>query len=317
MTKRPAQIRDCYNGCMLGLTLAAAGFKHHARDYPTHRRRMQELLDELGVPIALPKRHAQYVDNWANLTDEILSTDMATESTCLAWAAFMNNATWSTLKRGGPGAASFRKHALAFLDACDLPRTLLTDMAKACPREKNGGTSIQKLLSAALALLDRIIARAPTEPRLAIVAMPFSPATMLERYTSVYAPIAEGIAYRPIRAWGGFGMESYQALLRTIISKCGAMIADITGQNANVMHELGYALSHKHMFILAIREKGQKVPANLGDLTVVPYELKRTNWREIAVSQMIALVLAYEEAMRMVDPRLKRRRITGPLRLVD
>ena len=106
-----------------------------------------------------------------------------------------------------------------------------------------------------------------SDVRTAFVAMPFSVPHMARHYSEPYAPLLKTLELKPLRAWGGFGTEDYEDLLYTLIDRCGAMLADIATLNPNEMHEVGHALGKGNKFVILLAEKGQDVPANLGDFT--------------------------------------------------
>jgi len=93
------------------------------------------------------------------------------------------------------------------------------------------------------------------------------------------------------------------------------MLADITTLNPNVMHELGYALGRGDKFIVLIAEKGEPVPANLGDLTVLTYRTKGRNWQSPAVAEIAAAVALYQYAATTEVPGAASRRIVGPIKV--
>jgi len=175
---------------------------------------------------------------------------------------------------------------------------------------------LNKLHSAALVMLNEIILNQRRESHTAFVAMPFSVRRMLGHYANLYVPLLRNIEYRSLRAWGGFGTEDYQDLLYTLIDRCGGMLADITTLNPNVMHELGYALGRGRMFIVLVAEKGQPVPANLGDLTVLRYQAKGRNWQRRAIAEISSAVALYQYAAAIGVPGAESRRIVGPVKVM-
>jgi hypothetical protein len=96
------------------------------------------------------------------------------------------------------------------------------------------------LVSHSLALLVDLIRPLPTEPKTCFVAMPFRE-PFEHRYRTFYRPLLTDAGYRPIRAWGGFADEDFAPLLVTAILKSGAVLADVTGWNRNVIWEVGIA----------------------------------------------------------------------------
>jgi hypothetical protein len=84
--------------------------------------------------------------------------------------------------------------------------------------------------------------------------------------------------------------------------------------NPNVMHEVGYSLGRRDKFIVLIARKDQRVPANLGDLTVLRYSDKGPGWQRLAASEINALATIYQSAANNSSPQ-KRRRLVGPMKI--
>ncbi|MGC1375625.1 MAG: SIR2 family protein [Anaerolineales bacterium] len=108
-----------------------------------------------------------------------------------------------------------------------------------------------------------------TTSRLCFVMMPFS-----EKFNDVYrlliAPAVEHSGLTPLRAdemvGGGFIIEQ----IRTAIHQSRLCIADVTGVNANVLWEVGYAVGTNKPLIL-IAEEESRVPFNIAHLRRVVY----------------------------------------------
>jgi hypothetical protein len=95
------------------------------------------------------------------------------------------------------------------------------------------------------------------------------------------------------------------------------LLADITTLNPNVMHEVGYALGKGNKFVILLAEKGQAVPANLGDLTVLTYRAKGRGWQARAAAEIAATVALYEYAATTGVSEKGRRRIVGPMKVAE
>ena len=304
---------------MLGLSLAATVFEAYARKYDVHRRRMAECLQEYGANVTLPLRHKEFVANHEAILEAIQSELARVSPTCLGWMLFGSTLITFAVKRAfrSPEARAPRRALALFLENLGMPRELLSRLSRKCRTEKDGTLSLYRLHSAALAVLNEIIDTMERDVRTAFVAMPFSVPDMAARYSELYAPLLKILELKPLRAWGGFGTEDYQDLLYTLIDRCGAMLADITTLNPNVMHEVGYALGKGNKFVILLAEKGQDVPANLGDLTVLTYRAKGRSWQARAAAEIVAAVALYRYAATIGVPGSQSRRIVGPLKVTE
>jgi hypothetical protein len=311
-------LRACYSGCMLGISLTATVFRRYAREYGVHRQRMVDCLREFGVNVALPLRHKDFVAQHSAILETVQTEIARMSPPCHGWMLFGCTLIEFAVKRAfrRPEAAAMRRALTLFLDKVQMSRALLTQLGRKC-RTKDGSLSLNRLHSAALAMLNGILGCMRGETGTAFVAMPFSVPHMLEHYANLYVPLLRSLQLKPLRAWGGFGTEDYQDLLYTLIDRCGALLADITTLNPNVMHEVGYALGKGKKFIILIAEKGQAVPANLGDLTVLTYRAKGRDWQSRAAAEIAATVALYQYAATLEAPGGGSRRIVGPMKVTE
>ena len=312
-------LRACYPGCMLGFSLSATMFRVYARKYGVHRQRMAECFQELGANVKLPLRHKEFVAQHDAIMEAVQSELARVSPPCLGWMLFGSTLIEFAVRRAfrSPEAAAMRRALALFLDKLQVPRELLSRLSRKCRTEKDGTLSLYRLHSAVLATLNEIIGGMKREARTAFVAMPFSVPQMAGYYAGLYVPLLKGLDLKPLRAWGGFGTEDYQDLLYTLIDRCGSMLADISTLNPNVMHEVGYALGKGNKFVILIAEKGQPVPANLGDLTVLRYPAKGRDWQARAAAEIAATVALYEYAATLDEPASSRRRIVGPIKVTE
>ena len=301
---------------MLGLSLSATWFRAYAREYEVHRRRMAECFEEYGADVTLPLRHKEFVANHEAILEAVQSELARVSPHCVGWMLFGCTVITFAVKRAfrSPEARAQQRALAPFLDKLGMPRELLSQLSRKCRLERDGTLSLRRLHGAALALLNEIIGSMKRDVRTAFVAMPFSVPRMAGHYSTLYAPLLKTLHLKPLRAWGGFGTEDYQDLLYTLIDRCGAMLADITMLNPNVMHEVGYALGKGNKFIILLAEQGQDVPANLGDLTVLTYRAKGRDWQSYAGAEIAAVVELYRYA---ASNDLPGRRIVGPLKVTE
>lgn len=316
-TKPHSRVEACYSGCMLGFSLCVMRFRHYAKAYPKHRERVHRYLTGLGVKMTLPARHRDFVANHEAIVQRVYDELGRVAPPSLGWTLFGYTAIDFAIQHAfrSPEARTLRRAASMFLEKMELPRPVLTKLARKSRTEKDGRLSLYTLHSGALEMLNEIISGMRHEPDTAFVAMPFSVSRMRGYYASLYAPLLKSLDFRPLRAWGGFGTEDYQELLYTLINHCGSMLADISTLNPNVMHEVGYAVGKGDKFIMLIAEHDQDVPPNLGDLTVLKYQAKGRGWQPIAAGEIATAVAVYRYAASIGVPAGRTRRIVGPIKV--
>jgi hypothetical protein len=304
---------------MLGISLSATVYREYAKKYPVHRQRMVECLEEFRANVTLPLRHKEFVAQHEAIVNAVQSELARVSRPCLGWMLFGSALIDFAVKRAfrRAEARALRRALALFLDKFQLPRAVLSNLSRKCKAEKDGTLSLYKLHSAALAALHEIIRCTGRRTRTAFVAMPFSVAHMTGHYAGLYVPLLKNLELKPLRAWGGFGTEEYQDLLYTLIDRCGAMLADLTTLNPNVMHEVGYALGRGNKFIILLAEKGQALPANLGDLAVLTYRAKGRDWQQRAAGELAATVAFYRYAATVGASGSGSRRIVGPLKVAE
>lgn len=312
-------LRACYSGCLLGFSLSTAMFRKYARKYGVHRRRMAECFEEFGANVTLPLRHRAFVARHDAILEAVQSELARVSPPCLGWMLFGHTLIDFAVQRAfrSPKATALRRSLMVFLDKVQVPRAPLSRFSRKCRTEKDGSLSLHRLHSAALAMLNEIIGSMRREALTAFVAMPFSVPHMARHYAELYTPLLKNLELKPLRAWGGFGTEDYQDLLYSLIDRCGTMLADMTTLNPNVMHEVGYALGKGNKFVILLAEKGQAVPANLGDLAVLTYRAKGKGWQARAANEIAATVAFYQYAAIVSSPGGNPPRIVGPMKVTD
>jgi hypothetical protein len=130
--------------------------------------------------------------------------------------------------------------------------------------------SLSQLIGPALLVLETVLAPVRYEFRTCFVAMPFR-RRHHRFYRSVMSPALRAAQLRPIRAWGSLRSEAYQNLLFGLIRKSGHTIADVSGGNANVLMELGYAMGRGRR-TLPIAARGESTVSNINRSDIVRYE---------------------------------------------
>ena len=130
--------------------------------------------------------------------------------------------------------------------------------------------NLDTVLSSVSELLAYLLEPLDMEKDTCFIAMPFRE-PFLSRYDDLYRPSLERAGFRAVRAWGGLSSEEYAMTMLTLISRCGALLADITGNNHNVVHEVGVAHGMVKPSFILIREDGRDIPTNLDHIPVMTY----------------------------------------------
>jgi len=154
-------------------------------------------------------------------------------------------------------------------------------------------TTDTEMLSPCLGFAVELLRELRPEPKTCFVAMPFKH-PFETYYATFYSPSLIGAGYRPLRAWGGFGREDFSPLLVTMILKSGALLADLSRGNANVIWELGVAQgAAKSVFL--IRHEKSKIISDLARHVAWPYSPGDEGWPEEAV-RMLGVRVALQNA---------------------
>lgn len=272
-----------YNGFMFGFVQTANRFKYAAARYPIHRRRMNEVLDELGIELRLPQKRSQYIKHADALVQEISSS-----------VAERSEKFWSFMFLGS--IVHDMAHVRADIDPEMIENAEMVALAVNVWPElqefvrniKNGEgkvLSIDDALSQGYKFLEMIIQMVRAEPKTCFVIMPFAE-PFATYYSIFYRPMLAQMGYRAIRAWDGLSGEFYVNFLVALTGKCGAALADLSREpgkgipNLNVVHEIGiFEGRGKPVFITG--ERGRFMPpGNHGRSVGTRYSPKRKDWPE-------------------------------------
>jgi hypothetical protein len=82
-----------------------------------------------------------------------------------------------------------------------------------------------------------------------------------------------------VRAWGGLSSEEYYLSLLTVISRSGAMLAELGSGNPNVYNEIGIGHGTLRPVFLVCRAPGEEVPSNIGHIPVCVYDDGKARWQ--------------------------------------
>ncbi len=95
---------------------------------------------------------------------------------------------------------------------------------------------------------------------------------------------------RAIRAWGGLSSEEYYLFLLTLISRSGAVLAELTTLNLNVINEVGIAHGIPKVVFLIGRKPLPHVPSNIAHLPIHMYRTDGADWLPRATAKCAAYI---------------------------
>jgi tetratricopeptide (TPR) repeat protein len=293
-----------YNGFLLGQFLSLAFRAGGDGKYAIRRARMAEFLAEIGVSVPLPESAPGLGEDALVALYGALLPEIAARSRPLVDFVLFGG----LLTHYGVVAASDPGTARTLLDELTAMRGRMA-LPPFEPSElvfRDGSTDPDDVLSPALAYLARVVAALEVEPRTAFVIMPFRP-PFDSYFASFYRPALEGAGYRAFRAWGGLASEDYADLLIALIRKSGAVWADVSGNNDNVLYEIGaaHALGKISMLVVRASDAGA-TPANIGHDAVVRYDDRAADWP----GGMVRLSSALLASLTVAAERGERLRVT-------
>jgi hypothetical protein len=266
-----------HDGAMLGYLLYLVRLEFARERFPVYRRRLHQILDGISAGVALPETQEEFARDFSALYERVLhvlsekdagANEPLFRPFALAWgflavAMKMPNQTDERMLR-------------AILEEYEIPYSLLERHAAAVP-EIGDETAIDTIMTPALAFLRDLILPLAAESDTCFVAMPFSQ-PYDDRYPAVYQPMMRRVGYRTLRAWGGLSSEFHVDLLLTLIDKSGALLAELSGLNPNVVLELGYAYGREKV-VLPMADAASPIQlANLYGLAILPYDSSKAEW---------------------------------------
>jgi hypothetical protein len=266
-----------HDGAMLGYLLYLLRFQFARERFAVYRRRLRQILDGISAGVALPETQEEFARDFSALFDGVVHALSEKDAgvneplfrpfvlACgfLAVAMKMPNQTDERMLR-------------AILEEYEIRYSLLERHAAAVP-EIGDETAIDTIMTPALAFLRDLILPLAAEPDTCFVAMPFSQ-PYDDRYPALYQPMMRRVGYRTLRAWGGLSNEFHFDLLLTLIDKSGAVLAELSGLNPNVLLELGYAYGREKV-VLPMADAASPIQlANLYGLAILPYDSSKAEW---------------------------------------
>jgi hypothetical protein len=269
-----------HDGTMLGFLFFMSRFKFAQERFPVFRMRMEHLLDGIDADVKVPDTHDEFVEGWSPLFQQLLyaltEKDEGVNQPLLR--PFALGTGFLAVAMDMPDQTDIGILTAIMETDLGLPMSLLEEHAAAVP-EIVDETSVADVMSPALAFLRDLLDPLDPEPDTCFVALPFSE-PFEEQYATVYRPMMSGVGYRTLRAWGGLSSEAHFELLRTLIDKSGALLAELTGVNPNVAFELGYAYGRGKLAIPMCDTAQPLALANINGLAILPYDSSRAAWRD-------------------------------------
>ncbi len=305
------------NGFLLGCFLSLVRFRFARAEFGQHRRRIAEFLHEIGAKVALPATQRAY----DAVSDQVLTavvTACARRSReigdfallggiCCIDASMRLADTVESDELRDLAVSTMRRHRIARPDAAYERFLALVHDAHA--QRETPGVRIDDFLSPALDLLTRLIEPLKPDPRCAFIAMPFR-APYAGYYATLYRPLARALECSAFRMWGGLSGEAYVDLMLAVIRRCGLVIADLSGLNANVVYEVGVARGlDKKVVLLTQRRFAAATPANIGsDQLLLLYSPREKDWPDATALRCAAQVSLLDLARSNARQRVARAR---------
>jgi hypothetical protein len=280
-----------HDGTMLGFLFFMCRFQFAQERFPVFRMRMEHLLDGIDADVRVPATHDEFVEGWSPLFEQVLYalTEKDEGVNEPLFRPFALGSGFLAVGLDMPNQTDIGMLTTIMETDLGLPMSLLEEHAAAVP-EIGDETSIDDVMSPALAFLRDLLEPLDPEPDTCFVAMPFSE-PFEEQYAAVYRPMMSGVGYRTLRAWGGLASEAHVDLLLTLIDKSGALLAELTGLNPNVAFELGYAYGRDKAAIPMCDSAQPLGFANIHGLAILPYDSSSATWRDDMLQGLGNLIL--------------------------
>jgi len=271
---------DRYYGLMLGFFLLLCALDVPDVTYAAHRARMNEVLRELEVDEELPAEHEAYVANFTSLARDVFAKLKRRSKEVADFFVFGVHSMYllAGVDDAGVEFGVRRKDFDAVIDRYALDRTAILEVAS--PGWDAGRIDeplwtelVGKYYQLAVVALWPLSKQENTW----FVIMPFAD-PFGGRYLSFYREIVTRAGYTPIRAWVGLTNELYLRLLATLISRCGAALADVSAQagsetpNLNVLHEIGLNMGLENSTFIIRDERPVVLPSNFTGLKITQYD---------------------------------------------
>lgn len=280
-----------FNGFALGAFLAGSSLEFAEPRFGAMRRRIHEFLSEIGVEVKLPAGHAAYRAGYIRLFEairgqvrarsELLHDFMGIGAMAVLYAASSALATRGQRRvlrdRWVPVLIRYQVEPGAY-------ERFVRYIGKAAPAR-----DAAMLLSHAFGLVTELIYPLEAEADTCFVAMPFR-RPFVDYFGSYYRPALERAGFRAIRAWGGISSEEYYSFVGTLISRCGAVFAELGRLNLNVINEIGLAHGADRQTFLVMRRQKRDPPSNIAQLPIFQYSDDGEGWPRADVARLARFV---------------------------
>jgi hypothetical protein len=269
-----------FNGFALGAFLAGSNLGFAGPRFGAMRGRVHEFLSEIGVETRLPPGHATYRAGYRGLFEairaqvrarsELLHDFMGVGAMTVLYAASIALGTRKQKRilrdRWAPVLARHQVDPDAY-------ERFVRNIGKSAPAR-----DASTLLSHAFGLVNELIHPLEAEADTCFVAMPFR-RPFVDYFGSYYRPALARAGFRAVRAWGGISSEEYYSFVGTLISRCGAVFAELASSNLNVINEIGLAHGANRQTFLVMRKQRRDPPSNIAQLPIFQYSDDGAGWQ--------------------------------------
>jgi hypothetical protein len=262
-----------YNGFTLGAFLASMRDSYTARRYQEFRHRVLDFLDEVRIKVAIPTTQRGFGRVADATLNTVLGEAKAVSSVLYDFVGlgamavmYASNTPLITVER----RKILRDRWLPVLGRYGIPQSAYEEWLEALPTGAGTVTAEDVLTPAALLLAYGLEALKP-DNETCFIAMPFR-APYLDHFNELYRPALTAIGMQAVRAWGGLTSEGYYLSLLMLISRSGAMLAELATGSPNVYNEIGIAHGTLRPVFLVCRAPGENVPSNIGHIPVCVYD---------------------------------------------
>lgn len=283
---------------MLGCFLAALGSALVDARFGFLRERINDYLRLVGSELVLPDDR-EWVSDKHDQIIKIVWDDLQQRSSELGDFFFLGASAYISVvqfEHFPEEVAGLRSDFLRRLDEVGLPSSVANDFWARASSPKDS-LAVDDFFSAVLRLARGCVEPLNEEAHTAFVAMPFAE-PFATRYQTLYVPLLRANGYHALRAWGGMAFEDYWDLLLTLIEKSGVVLADLTGANPNVMHEVGLAEGMGKTAFLIIEKSEEEPASNLGYHAVMSYDPHDPAWPGRSIEDLTKLWGAAVQRMR-------------------
>ena len=282
-----------YHGLLLGQFLMVATARFAKPEWHIHSYRMQQFFDEVGLDVTLDEEQVEFGTDAHDELMQRVVLGLGAFSTDLAEFALLGVqlVVYGHMVDTDQEAAELARGEIERLvESHGLPSPDLESFA--AEQNSSGTYLIDSVLSPALRYLAEVIEETPDEPDTAFVIMSFSPLTTIgspsstdRRSNSQGSVASEPGEACPTRTIGD--------LLIALISRCGAVWADVSEPNLNVYYEVGAAHAFgKPAVLVASAVHSVDVPANIGHDIVLSYDPDDDDYPDVVVYGYATMIRA-------------------------